>query len=114
MEAKKLYNRIMNDMCLEYLTIGTNLSEGTENWNLRDMVCECKYQLECHYEDGNTNSDGMTVAHYMDMYGGDIEDAKYVHSMWLSEVRKLSNFINKYKAETAKMAPTQGHASSLG
>ena len=36
--AIKRYNGIMLGMGYEYLTIGTILSEGTDNWNIRDMV----------------------------------------------------------------------------
>ena len=37
--AIKRYNGIMWGMGYDHLTIGTSLSEGTENWNIRDMFC---------------------------------------------------------------------------
>ena len=41
--AIKRYNGIMQCIGYDHLTIGTNLSEGTENWNIRDIVAECSY-----------------------------------------------------------------------
>ena len=38
--ATKRYNRIMNEICCEHLTIGTSYSENTDGWNIRDMVDE--------------------------------------------------------------------------
>lgn len=40
--ALKRYNAIMESIGKEHLTIGTGLSEGTKDWNLADMVAECK------------------------------------------------------------------------
>ena len=36
--AIKRYNDIMNVIGYEHNTIGTRYSEGTENWNKRDML----------------------------------------------------------------------------
>jgi hypothetical protein len=112
--AKTQYNRIMNDLGLEFLTIGTRFSENTERWNLRDMVCECQYQLEVCYEDGNANSDGRIIRDYMDMYGCSKEEATNAHSIWLSKTKKLRTFINKYKREALKLNGVMNHSSTIG
>ena len=55
--ALKKYNEIMWDLCREHLTIGTELSEGTADWNLRDMVAEADYYLSTYHENGHGNND---------------------------------------------------------
>ena len=42
----KAYNKLMNSLCLEHLTIGTAYSEGTEGWGVAEMLKELKYQLK--------------------------------------------------------------------
>ena len=81
MNAKNYYNKIMNDLCLEYLTIGTAYSEDTENWELKDMVAECKYQLSTYYEPGHCNYELK-------------EDAP---ETWRNETSRLKRFIKKYE-----------------
>lgn len=57
-KAVKRYNKLMNSMCLEFLTIGTDLTEDREKkakWNIRDLVSECQYQLDTYYEEGHNN-----------------------------------------------------------
>ena len=110
-EAKKRYNSMMSDFGLEYLTIGTNLSEDTENWNVRDMVSECQYQLDVHYEDGNANAEGRYIEEYMDMYSVSFDEAETVHKGWLSETRRLRNFIKKYSEYCEGMNCVSGHCS---
>lgn len=112
-EAKKRYNALMNDLGLEFLTLGTRFSEDTDDWNLRDMVSEAQYQLDVCYEDGNANSDGRYIYEYMDMYSVSLEEAQEVHKAWLSKTMRLRNFIKKYKAEALTMACTMGHCSKF-
>lgn len=95
-EAKKRYNAMMNDFGMEFLTIGTNFSEDTIDWNIRDMVSECQYQLDVCYEDGNANSDGKDIVEYMDTYAVSLEEAKEIRKAWLSKTKRLRNFIKKY------------------
>lgn len=94
-QAKRKYNEIMNCLCREHLTIGERLSEGTENWNLLDMVAECDYQLSTYYEVGHCNEE---LKH---------EDYK----IWRSETGKLKRFIAHWLPYTEGMACTQGHCS---
>ena len=57
-KAVARYNKIMFSMALEHLTIGTNLTEEPEKkaqWNIRDLVAECDYQLSTYYEYGHNN-----------------------------------------------------------
>lgn len=98
-QAKKRYNKMMNDFCLEYLTIGERLSEGTENWGISDMVKECKYQLGVCFEDGNGNSEGRYTQELIEWYGWSPESAQEAHKEWLSKTMRLRNFIKKYEKE---------------
>ncbi len=97
-KAIKRYNDIMMDCGWEHGTIGTSLSENTENWNLRDMVAEADYLLSCYYESGHCR--------FEDKFLG--EDNRRI---WLSETGKLSRFINTYKKFINNIAATEGHCS---
>ena len=112
-EAKKQYNRMMNDFGLEFLTIGEALSEDTENWTIRDMVSESQYQLDVCYEDGNANSEGRYTRELIEYYGYSPEDAIDAHASWLSKTTRLRNFIRKYKATALKEKCFMGHCSKF-
>ena len=96
--AVKTYNNIMFDIYREHLTINTDFSENTDNWNLRDMVSECDYQLSTYYEIGHINES---------LRDGDENERK----TWKSETRRLKRFINNYAPYTKGMEVTQGHCS---
>ena len=98
-KAVKRYNDMMFDLCREYLTLGTNYSQGTEGWNIRDMVAEADYTLSCYFEDGNANAELRD------------SDDEYERKMWRSEVGKLTRFINYYKPYIEGVKCTQGHCS---
>lgn len=80
-QATKRYNDIMMCLAYEHNTIGTDFSESTEGWNLRDMVAECDYTLSTYYESGHANTEMKE------------EDFK----TWKSETGKLKRFIEAYK-----------------
>lgn len=92
MKAVERYNDIMNWMGYEHKSIGTRFSEGTEDWNLRDMVAECDYVLATFYECGHSNYEMLNG------YDGDdgIEMAK-------QEVQELKGFIWRYRADALKL-----------
>lgn len=94
----KRYNNLMSELCYEHLTIGTVLSEETENWNIRDMVAECDYILSTYYEDGHANGDLR--------YGS--EDEK---KAWKSETGKLKRFIKAYEPFIDGVICVAGHCS---
>ena len=98
-KAVKRYNDLMFGMCLEHLTIGTNYSENTEGWNIRDLVAEEDYQLSCFFEDGNACEE---LRHSED---------EYERKMWRSDVGRLTRFINYYKPYIKDVRCTQGHCS---
>lgn len=97
--AIKRYNNIMSTIGYEHNTIGTNLSEDTEKWNLRDMVAECDYTLSCYYENGHCNGDMR--------YSDDPEERK----MWYREVGYLKRFINTYSKFIKDLVCAAGHCS---
>lgn len=97
--ATQRYNDLMYALCYEHNTIGTAFSEGTENWNLRDMVAECDYVLSCYYEGGHMNAE----LRYSD------EPAE--RKMWASETGKLKRFIEAYKPFIKDMECASGHCS---
>ena len=94
--ATKRYNSLMIELCYEHNTIGTRLSENTDNWNLRDMVAECDYVLSTYHEDGHTN------------YELKEENPK----QWRSETDKLKRFIKAYEPFIDDMVCTEGHCSN--
>ena len=94
-QAKRKYNEIMNLLCREHLTIGEYLSEGTENWNLRDMVAECNFQLSTYYEMGHVNYE--------------LKQENY--KVWLSETGRLKRFIAHWKPYINDMICAEGHCS---
>ena len=119
----KRYNNLMDSMGYEHNTIGTILSENTENWNLRDMVSECAYVLETFYEEGHANNEGESPQ-YWQITPEDImspkklkyiqkhnESEKEIRKYWLSCVRRLKNFISAYEPYIKDMKCTAGHAS---
>ena len=119
--AIKKYNKIMYQLCLEHNTIGTKLSERTEEWNLRDMVSECQYQLDCFNEEGHDCyealhalddgctmtlddlMDGRGIAEYQRKFKS-VESAK-------ADMKALRGFINQYKKDISDMECHQGHCS---
>lgn len=106
--ATKKYNQIMFKYCWEHCSIGTNYSENTEGWTLRDMVSEAQYHLDTCYEDGNSQEEGR----YMDIWEIDssailsLQKYEYVlkhneterelHKEWLTKTKDLRNFIYTY------------------
>ena len=95
------YNNIMESICREHLTIGCELSENTSNWNLRDMVAECDYQLSTYYEVGYCNEE---LRHSRD------QDDR---NMWRREVGYLTRFINTYSKYIEDMECTTRHCSKF-
>lgn len=103
----KRYNRIMNTVCYEHLTIGETLSENTSGnpdnkqnclWTLRDMVAECDYILSTYYEDGHNNE---ALRH---------EDAE-CKKAWRQETGLLKRFINRYAPMLDGVEAFQRHLS---
>ena len=97
--ALKRYNNLMYDLCREHNTIGQLLSENTSEWNLRDMVAECDYELSTYYEVGHVNEE---------MRHSDDQDER---KLWRSEVGKLTRFIKRYEPFIGDMVCAQGHCS---
>ena len=94
----KRYNALMYELCYEHVTIGTRYSEGTEKWNLADMVYECEYWLSTFYEDGHANGE---------MRYGDADERKE----WRRLTGKLERFINRYTGviDAEEIEPTEEH-----
>ena len=93
------YNNIMMVICREYLTIGYSFSDNTGDWNLRDMVAECDYQLSTYYEVGHCNEE---MRHSLDI------DER---NTWKREVGFLQRFIDTYSKYIDDMECTTGHCS---
>lgn len=120
--ATKRYNDLMESLGYEHNTIGTELSENTENWNLRDMVAECDYTLSTFYEEGHANNEGRYIEHYKatadDLMNGRINyimrknvEQEEMHKAWLSYTRRLRNFIKAYEPFIEDMVCAEGHCS---
>lgn len=93
------YNDLMYFLGLEHLTIGERLSENTDGWNLRDMVSEAQYQLDCYFEEGHC---------FADMRHDD--DPRVRRQFWI-EVQRLRRFINRFGPMVEDMTCTEGHCS---
>lgn len=121
--ATERYNKLMFGLGHEYNSIGTSFSENTDSWNLRDMVSECQYILDCCYEEGNANSEGR-YPEYWRVTAEDILDKKRfdriqrhnkeekeMHQEWLSKTKRLRNFIKAYEPYIKNMKCAMGHCS---
>lgn len=97
--AIKKYNAIMMRIGYEHNSIGTEFSEGTDNWNLRDMVAEMAYTLSTYYEEGHANHD-------MQYDGSDWK------KMWVSETGKIKRFIKRYEPFIKNMKCAEPHCSN--
>ena len=97
-KATERYNKLMNSLALEHLTIGEYLSEDTEGWTVRDMVAECDYQLSTYYEEGHLNCELK-------------EDGEYGRRQWYSEVGRLTRFIKAYEPFIDNFGCVSGHCS---
>ena len=83
----KRYNKLMNTIGKEHRTIGTVFSQGTENFNIADMVNEAEYWLDAFKNEGPGSNDSDEV------------------KIWKSELGKLSRFIETYKSLTEGIKP---------
>lgn len=97
--AIERYNDIMMRIGYEHNTIGTHFSENTENWNLRDLVSEAQYTLDCYYEEGHANGDMR------------YSDDEYERKLWKSETGKLKRFIDAYEPFIKDLKCSTGHCS---
>lgn len=103
----KRYNDIMFSISREHNTIGTSYSEGTEMWNLRDLVSEMQYTLDM-YED--TSCIYWEEAHEPDQP----KNSKGVgiwYSEWVSVKNKMKRFIKAYEPFIGDMICHEGHCS---
>ena len=73
------YKKLMNELTLEYL------ADEADDLTVEAMVKECKYQLENHYESGNSIADMR------------YDEDPRVRKIWRSETEKLKRFINRYE-----------------
>lgn len=118
--AVKKYNDIMIQMGLDHNTIGTRLSERTEEWNLRDMVSECQYQLDCFSEEGHSSYEALHELDYDEMTIDDLMDKQKFRTHMArvnaveqakKDMKSLREFINRYKKDISGMECHQGHCS---
>ena len=90
--AIKCYNNIMFDIGREEGTIGTNYSQNTSNWNLRDMISEMQYLLDLWndpdcmaYQDAHDESQPIRNGRKEWLYN------------WQKEKARMKRFIDTYK-----------------
>ena len=116
--AIKKYNDLMYQLALDHLVI----HEENKEWNLRDMVSECQYQLDLFSEYG---TDEYEALHIMEDYEGytkeEIEGTTYLARRYKEDVRTfqgakkdmkdLQKFINTYKKDILDMDVHQRHCS---
>ena len=99
---KTQYNNLMMNIGHEHNTLGTEFSEDTEDWNLRDAVSETAYLLELWQE---TDS-----IYYLDAHS-ELQPQRQWYRRWYGEIARMKRFINKYKTEALTMHCTVNHSS---
>lgn len=81
----KRYNKLMSDLCVDHLTIGTRLSQDTDGWGIKEMVKEAKNQLADFYNPGHDSY----------IKADDLTDD--VRKRMQSDIGKLKRFIASYE-----------------
>ncbi|MCH5303542.1 MAG: hypothetical protein J1E41_01645 [Ruminococcus sp.] len=104
--ATQTYNNIMYDICREYLTIGDRLSERTENWNIRDLVCEIDYTLNIYLDESCMP---YQDAHYYPEDKYNRQSAYYTE--WYNPIQRMKRFIKTYEPLSRDIIPTESHCS---
>jgi hypothetical protein len=104
--AIKRYNDIMNSICREHNTIGERLSDGTENWNLRDMVSEMQYTFDLWNEPGSVAYDD---AH--DEFQPVRNGRREWYYNWQLEKARMKRFIEAYEPFIGDMECAISHCS---
>ena len=96
--AIKRYNKLMSELYLDHLMISDD--NNNSDWNIRDLVSECQFNLNLYYQFG-TNQ-------YSDLHHEfGVDDYKRA----LSEVGKLKRFINTYSKFTDSLVCKVHHCS---
>lgn len=94
-KAIKRYNNLMFLLHHEEYTIGTEYSEHTDGFTIRDMVDKCESVLSEYYEAGHMNHD--------------LKEENY--KAWVSETGKLKRFIDAHKPFIEGVKCVSGHCS---
>ena len=95
------YNDIMFECSYEHSTIGTEFSESTDGWNLKDMIDEAEYLLGCYYEPGNIRYDEMLTD-------------KAAFKAWKKETKMLRKWIEDFRPYSIGVEPTAKHLNWFG
>lgn len=106
-KAIERYNDLMMFLAYEHKTIGTRYSEGTDNWNLRDMVSEVQYCLDLWQD-----KDGV---YYQDCHAPWTtgEEREEVYKVWSAETGRMKRFIKRYEKDIVDITCAEGHCSKF-
>lgn len=104
-KAKKKYNDIMFEIAREHLTIGTKNSEGTDEWNLRDMVSEMQYTLDVYND--------PSCIYWEEAHDDTQPSDKPWYREWIRAKGLMKRFIDKYKQMALTMECTVAHCSKF-
>lgn len=99
--AVKEYNNILYSLGREDLTLGTRFSEGTEGWNLRDLVAEVDYQYSTYKEWGHVSYEALHSS----------DSCERLQAM--RECKSLKSFIEKYKGYVTYLHCVRYHCSKF-
>lgn len=108
-KAKKDYNKLMNEMGMEFQTIGTSYTEDAESkaqWTIRDMVSEVQYHLDLYFQYGQDQYECYNIDE--DSYCRDWQETR---QRARQEVRKCRAFIKKYVPHIVGVQCYEGHCS---
>ncbi len=96
----KRYNKLMFSIAREHVSIGTEFSEDTEDWNLRDLVSEAQFQYDNYFEGGT-----VQCAALLGEYGPEDKAAAR------AEMMRLKRFVDNYGPHCNGLVCAQGHCS---
>lgn len=103
MNAVKTYNELMELLGRDYNTIGTEYSESTAGWNIRDMVSEVQFLLDMW------NNPNTLV--WADAHDTLQPQDKPWYKAWRNEKSRMERFIKRYRGEAMKTECTERHFS---
>lgn len=105
-QATNTYNNIMFSICREFALVGDGQGDGTEKWNVRDMVCEIDYTLHIYLDE--------TCQPYIDahFYPEDKHNRNSsYYTDWYNPIQRMKRFLKTYEPLSRDIKPSQDHCS---
>lgn len=107
--AIKRYNNLIDEVyCEDAMRIG---GTNTEGWNMRDMVSEIQYHIDCHYEYGHAYYESIHEGE--DYEPGDryYEESIKQRNEALKRLARFKRFVKAYEPFIKEMKCKERHCS---